>query len=245
MRIKLEFKGNNVVLPRGFKKYQQALIYNVMTKGEAEWLHDKAYQFEEKTYKLFTFSSILERGKFHTRKKKFFFPDNISFIISSPVEHIIEEIAKGVMKHDKVKLKNNIMKVKSVDVLKKRDIENDKIKVNALTPIEVHETLYKPNGDKKTYYYTPFENEFNKRVNENLKRKWQAYHNEKCPYDLKIKPLFSGNKNERIQYFDNTIIKAWKGHFELKGDPEFLEFGYYAGLGSRNSQGYGMVNILE
>ena len=131
--------------------------------------------------------------------------------------------------------------------MKPPDINSESIKTKAISPIEVHSTLSKGDGKKKTYYYTPFEKEFPELINLNIKKKWKAFHKEDCTFDLNIKPLFSGNKFERIQYFGagefSTLVKAWAGFYRLEGQTEILKFAIDAGLGSRNSQGFGMVEV--
>ncbi len=48
-------------------------------------------------------------------------------------------------------------------------------------------------------------------------------------------------KNKYVTKFGGEIfITAWKGSFTLKSDVESLQFLYDTGLGSRNSQGFGM-----
>ncbi|MGR3303251.1 MAG: CRISPR-associated endoribonuclease Cas6 [Candidatus Scalindua sp.] len=46
---------------------------------------------------------------------------------------------------------------------------------------------------------------------------------------------------ERIRSFKGTVIKCWTGHFWLGSEPEFLQFAFAAGLGSRNSGGFGFI----
>ncbi len=46
---------------------------------------------------------------------------------------------------------------------------------------------------------------------------------------------------EKIRIFKGTVTKGWTGHFWLEGEPEFLQFAMAAGLGSRNSGGFGFI----
>ncbi|MDN5332516.1 MAG: CRISPR-associated endoribonuclease Cas6 [Tepidanaerobacteraceae bacterium] len=45
--------------------------------------------------------------------------------------------------------------------------------------------------------------------------------------------------------YKDVIIKGWMGVYILKGDPVLLKIAYDAGLGSKNSQGFGCFEILE
>ncbi len=249
MRLKIELiSDNNVVLPVGFNSFIQALIYNFLDKVDGNWLHEEGYKFEKRSFKLFSFSSVLERGKYLRNEKIFVFQRNISFYLSSPLDWILEQVASNFIKSEQVMLGNNPLRINSINVMRSPDFNDSRIRIFAITPIEVHSTIVNEEGKKLTYYYNPYEKEFEELINANLQKKWTALFKNECNYDIKINPLFRGNRNERIVYFgtgkDKTIIKGWKGYFDLKGEPEFLKFAYDAGLGSRNSQGFGMVDVV-
>jgi CRISPR-associated endoribonuclease Cas6 len=249
LRIKIQFTGKDPVrLPAGFNEYIQALIYNHLNIDEAKWLHSAGFAFEKRKFRLFTFSSVLEPGKYNRGSSTFLFPSNISFYISSPVDWILEQLAGNFIKSESVSLGNNALNVASVEIIKNPAVNSDSIKVKAVTPIEVHSTFTLENGKKKTHYYTPFEEDFSGLVESNLKKKWTAYYKNECPHSISIKPLFRGNDHEKIVYFgaggNRTVIKGWKGYFQLKGNPEFLNYACEVGLGSRNSQGFGMVEAV-
>jgi CRISPR-associated endoribonuclease Cas6 len=249
MRIKVKLAGKEEIkLPVGFNEYIQALIYNHIDKDSAEWLHNRGFCFEKRSFKLFIFSSILERGFFDKNTRTFTFPEEISFYISSPVDWILEQIATNLIKSEIIKLGQNELQVLSIAVIKHDKIKENSVKINAITPIETHSTFKKPDGRKITHYYTPFEKEFGELIDKNLKKKWTAFYKKECPHNITIKPLFKGNRNERIVYFGagekKTLIKGWKGHFLLESGVDLLQFALNVGLGSRNSQGFGMIEML-
>jgi len=41
-----------------------------------------------------------------------------------------------------------------------------------------------------------------------------------------------------------SSIKAWLGTYQIHGKPELISLAYDTGLGSKNSQGFGMFEIL-
>ncbi|HEX30478.1 TPA: CRISPR-associated endoribonuclease Cas6, partial [Candidatus Poribacteria bacterium] len=47
-----------------------------------------------------------------------------------------------------------------------------------------------------------------------------------------------------VMYRD-TVIKGWTGVYELDLPEPFFHLAYDAGLGAKNSQGFGMVEIIE
>jgi len=234
-----------IELPTGFSRYIQAIVYNFLDRVSAEWLHTKGFQFEKRSFKLFTFSSIHEKPKFIRDKKLFIFPKEISFTISSPVNWLMKQVAQNIVISEKVKIGDNITTVSSIVTIEDTKITQKKIRIKTINPIEVHSTLLKADGTKKTYYYSPAENEFNDLINKNMKKKWTALYQEDCPYNLRISPVRLNLCKELIRTFKGIIIKGWTGHFWIEGESAFLEFGLMTGLGSRNSQGFGMVEMMK
>ncbi|MGR3219793.1 MAG: CRISPR-associated endoribonuclease Cas6 [Candidatus Anammoxibacter sp.] len=246
MKLKISLlSARRVLLPKEFNNITQALIYHLLDRLPAEWLHNNGFKVDNRSFKLFTFSSIIERAVFQPARQIFTFPNEISFYISSPVPWILEQIAKNIIANENVMLGKNKMSISSVEIIKDEDIKSDKIRVNALTPIEVHSTLTKGDGAKKTYYYSPSETEYSELINANLKKKWIACYREECRFNIKIAPVKMKYCRERIRCFNGTVIKGWTGHFWLEGEPEFLRFALTAGLGSRNSAGFGFVEAVR
>ncbi len=245
MKLKITLLSDKKIeLPTGFSSYIQAIIYNFLDRVSAQWLHEKGFKFEKRSFKLFTFSSFHEKPEYIRDKKKFVFPNEISFSISSPVNWLIKQVVQNIVISEKVKIGDNITTVSSVEIFEDDNITQNKIRIKTLNPVEVHSTLLKADGTKKTYYYSPAESEFQDLINKNLKKKWTAFYQEDCPYDLKISPVRLDLCKENIRTFKGIIIKGWTGHFWIEGDPAFLKFGLACGLGSRSSAGFGMVGVV-
>lgn len=246
MRIKLKFISNESIrIATSYNNLLQGLIYNLLETFSASFLHNSGFNFENRYFKLFCFSEIFERGFYDKNKKTFIFSDSVSFVVSSPVEWILKEIALNGIRKEVFSLGNNQIRLDEISVIHSHNktIKTNSLIVKALTPIEVHSTLSTLNGAKKTYYYNPREKEFPILTNENAKKKFSAFYKTPCPYELKCTPL-SKDLKETIRYFNNTVIKGYKGSYRLEADPKMLEFIIDAGLGSRNSQGFGMVEIV-
>ena len=62
---------------------------------------------------------------------------------------------------------------------------------------------------------------------------------------FKITPFrLDFKKDKKIIIYKGTVIKAWMGSYVLESEPQILELSYYTGLGSKNSQGFGMWDLL-
>lgn len=122
------------------------------------------------------------------------------------------------------------------------------IPVRALSPIAVYSTLTDAAGKKKTYYYNPWEQEFQVKILENLRHKWAALYKGKDPPSIEgayIKPVRVSKRNEAIVKFKGTVIKGWTGLYELNLPGPYFQLAYDAGLGAKNSQGFGMVEVVR
>jgi len=245
MRIKFTLVSQKkIVLKTGYSEVLQAVIYGLLDKLSGDWLHEEGFEHKKRFFKLFCYSEILEKGKYNGKTREFHYPSQINFLISSPIDWILEQIAKnGIMKTE-INLGGNIVQLSSIEVTQPPKQIEGKTRITALTPIEVHSTLEKKDGTKKTYYYSPKEKEFSSLINENLKKKWKACYKEECNKNIKIYPVNIIYNKEKIRNFKGTIIKGWTGHYYLEGDTELIKFALDTGLGSRNSAGFGMVEVV-
>ena len=244
LRIKITLEGREkIVLPLGFNEILQWFVYSSI---KDEWLHSVGFEFNKRSFKLFTFSSILQKGRYLKEKSLFIFPRRISFIVASPVDWILEKLASGSIQRDNIDMWHNNVYLTEISVLKPHKVESNTILVRALTPIEVHSTFETLNG-KKTHYYTPFESEFSSLINQNAKKKWSAFFKKEPPSEIKIEPK-GFNKEKIVRFGTNeryVIVKGWMGNFSLYGEPELLKFILDAGIGSRNSQGFGLTEVMN
>lgn len=99
MRIKLEFVSDKlIVLRSGYNSLLQGLIYDLLDYVDAVKLHDEGFRFEKRQFRLFTFSEILEKGTFDRKSHIISFVKKLSFILSSPVDWILRQVAVKTMR---------------------------------------------------------------------------------------------------------------------------------------------------
>jgi len=63
--------------------------------------------------------------------------------------------------------------------------------------------------------------------------------------DLSISLSKKRKPIKQLSRFGGTIIEGWFGDFLLHGAPELLDLLYQTGLGAKNSEGYGMIDLLD
>ena len=241
MRIKISLQSNDLIqLDYQYPLQLRALIYFLLPDEYASFLHDTGFQWEKRSFKLFTFSRIFGKRIYNSqlKTKPLIFDREIHFSLGSPIYQILEYVANESLKRDNLKLGDNRVFLKAIEV-EKQMIFSDKVKVRMLSPMTIRSTLTTGDGKKKSYYYNPYENEFSELMRKNLEKKYLLVYREQLEGALKITPC--GRNKERILKGDrNFVIKAWDGYYELEGTPELIQLSYDAGLGEKNSLGLGM-----
>ena len=244
MRLVLTFTSEKeVVLPVHYNTLIQGLIYHLLDKILAEKLHNEGFIYKNRKFKLFTFSRIFGKLKKDGDKFKIFSP--FKLFISSPYTEMLQNLALNLMKNSEVRLDSNIVWVESLQVLPTPQIGKE-IVIKMLSPVTVYSTLYSPDGKKKTYYYNPSEKEFSEIIRQNIIKKYLAFYEKMPPSEeFFIEPIKVRSKDEKIVLYKGFVIKGWMGVYKLRGEPELLKLAYEAGLGGKNSQGFGMFEILK
>ena len=243
MRIRItfeEFNNRNIIFPIHYNHLIQSFIYKNIKEEISNFLHDKGFIYKKRKFKMFVFSRVFSKS-FKILKEKIEFDNSIYFFLSSPLKEFISQFAEGLLKKTEFKIYNNNLILKEIFVMPIPKI-NKIIKIKMLSPVTVYSTLYK-DKKKKTYYYSPFEKEFSLLLKENLIKKYEAFYKKKIEFDFKIKPLNINKNFEKIIIYKGTVIKGWLGNYEIESDEEIIKFAYDVGIGSKNSQGFGMFEI--
>lgn len=243
MRLCLVFDAaGSVSLPLDYNHLIQALIYKSISKDFAEFLHDNGFLLGKRKFKLFTFSRLIGNFVLDRSKRRIIYHGNLSLHVSSPIERFIEDVANTIVKRSSIFLSGNKLSVKELKFPAEAHIKGNKIAIRMLSPLTVYSTLMTPDGRKKTYYYSPYEKEFSDLVNENAKKKYFLLTGETIKSDVKISPL---KVKEAVVIYKRTVVKGWMGTFILKGPASLIKTIYDAGLGAKNSQGFGMFEVVE
>ncbi|MFQ6066624.1 MAG: CRISPR-associated endoribonuclease Cas6 [bacterium] len=249
----LEHLGENqAVFPLHYNHDVQSFVYRHISPELAGFLHREGYLVGKRKFKLFCFSRLLGKYHINSQEEKISFSGPISFYLSSPSEKFIQQFAETLLRTPQVKLSRNLFIISSIEVFPKPLIQGD-VAIRMLSPVTVYSILFFANGKKKTYYYSPFEAEFSQLIRANILKKYQAlygtsYDEKSSPPHFEISPQrVNQNSEKKIKYIPSsgsyTLIKAWLGTYRIRGDPKLISLAYDTGLGSKNSQGFGMFEI--
>ena len=237
LKIYIDLGSDKLSLPLNYNHILQGIIYNSLS-NDLEYqktLHNEGITLGE-NYKLFTFSSLC--GKHTISNKMITFIDNVFLEIRSVDSYFIFLVYE-YMKQNGITFGNKKfypnLKVENVIIQK----NNITIKMNS--PI----CAFQRDIENNTVYLSPRDNDFEKLINNNFFRKYSSYYCTDPCSDITITNINLSPKDKVVTNIKKIYITAWKGEYVLEGSPDYLTFLYNAGLGSKNSQGFGLFEIIE
>src|SRR5690554_5531595 len=87
-----------LTIPVNYHHMIQSFVYSILPEQEATYIHDHGYTYNNRKYKLFTFSNIQSiHSTYDKRTKKITFYDKITISISSVLPKLIENTANHLL----------------------------------------------------------------------------------------------------------------------------------------------------
>jgi len=261
MRLKVSLLTRSLsFIPFNYQFQLHSAIYNLIRKSSieySEFLHDTGFIGENKRFKLFTFSKL----KFYPHniiKKGFKNLKKIEFFFSTPVSKSFEHLVLGIFSDQKMILRfngeENLFEITNVETLPEPDFKSE-MKFTCLSPIATS-TMQKRN-EKLTQHYLDYMNpeereHFIDNLFKNIKRKYKLVNNKEFSgeenfefhFDINYIARRKGKIRKNILFKDSRII-AMEAPFTLKADPDLIKIGYDCGFGDKNSEGFGMVELVK
>lgn len=240
MRIVLTLTSQKeIILPIASNSLIQGFIYNALRVDPkfSYNLHEKGMVFSGRNYKLFSFSEI--KGKYRVEDRAIIYTSPISITIRSCEAYFIQLLLSYFTVGKELTLHDNPVSVESVN-LSDEMIYSERIRVRTLSPI----TVYITDESGHTRYYSPEDKEFCGGIICNAYRKFTGFFGSDEDFRLEITPCLDKRFIKRATKFKDTFITAWHGEFELSGSYKTLNFLFNTGLGSKNSQGFGMIEVI-
>jgi len=238
LRIRL-ISERELVLPKSYNHLLQSFFYRNMDRMLSRFLHDIGFVYGKRRFKLFTFSKII--GKLITKNRKrglVIFEPEITLYFASPLMDIVSSAVKTFIRKDDLFLGKNKLYLESVEALTPQ--VDEEITVRCLSPITVYRTPL--NGEARRFIYlNPWEEDFYELIRKNLIKKYELIHGKNFNGALEIEPVKISEKYKKKVVYKGTLIEAWEGYYKLKGNRDILRIALEAGLGSKNSMGFGMV----
>ena len=243
LEITLEGKDGKILLPRQYNEVLQGFLYRNLESELALKLHDDGFtdpKSIKRRLKLFTFSRVL--GKWKEEGEMMAFDGPVCWFVASPWEELLSSLAMSFLCAAELELYNQKVRVAGLKVIPIPEYKRP-VRVVTLSPITVYRTLLTPEGRRKTYYYSPFEKEFSDLVVGNLVRKVRAFQGQEVPKEGEVRPVRVRKQNEHVILYKGTVVKAWSGVYELDLPEPLFRMAFAAGLGAKNSQGFGCIGL--
>jgi CRISPR-associated endoribonuclease Cas6 len=241
LRLLLGKRGTPFRVPRHYNYPLQSLIYRYLDEHLATQLHDEGFGNGAKRFKFFTFSRLI--GDFQQEGEQLVFTRGATLYIASPNMAFLESLLMHLLTIGELTIKGANIPIHKVEALPMPEYQPEVI-LKALAPITVRATLQQPH-EKYTYYYTPHEPDFSPRIIANLAEKVSIWHGRAIdPGDAYCLPYaVDEQRNFHMVSFKGTWVKGWSGLYRFRAPREYFELALDAGLGERNSGGFGCVEV--
>lgn len=248
MRLTVQFQTihESLVLPLNYQEYLQGLLYRSLRDPSfSSFLHDKGFQKGKRSFKLFTFSRLFGDHTINRKEKTIKYHQTITWHIGSVMPKLIQMLGEYFLLHgEEILLNGQPLQIVKVEV-DNVEINEQSYVIEMLSPITVYSTYEQTDGTKKTHFFSPYDEVFSTMVENNFCNKYEAYYGIKPTTRLTLTPIEIKPNYKVVTTFKGFRITAWQGRFQLTSSPEQIKFVYGTGLGSRNSQGFGMFRIIE
>ena len=114
------------------------------------------------------------------------------------------------------------------------------LRIITMSPICVYETI--PGG--KTVYYSPSDDKFATLITRNFLRKYQALYNKAYDGDFSIELVSKNSIRKVVTKLKDTWVTAYHAELIIEARPEALQLLFTTGLGTKNSSGFGLFDIV-
>ena len=241
MQLLIRLKNDLIKLPIATGETVQGLIYKALREDSrySDLVHNNGKLSDGRKFKLFTFGEL--KGRYTVEGRYISYFSSVELEVRSADDYIIQLLFSHFTNNKQLRLGNNDVEVEKLRLLNDSVFSNE-LHIKTLSPITVY--LTEPDGHTK--YFSPHDDEFYDMICTNARRKWISCYGTDEGFSFSVSPAEENQRYvKRATKFKDTFISAWHGEFIIKGAPKVLDFLYNVGLGSKNSQGFGMFNILK
>ena len=240
MRFALTMKIANPDIPIEIRRAVLSYIKNALDNCNNGKYYDD--YFKDNQQKDYCFSVIMKKAEY---KKDIVTVDGdeikILFSAGNKTGMILFS-AFIAQKNKPYPLKNgNSMTLKAITNIKTKEITNSKVifKTTLGGGLCVREHIREGNKDK---YYVYNDNDFREKLGEVLLRQvTNAGFSREKGMNIKVNPI---QCKKVVSKHYNGFIDLSIGMLEVEADPKVLQYFYESGIGSRKSEGFGMLELV-
>ncbi len=256
MRFKLNLKIENqgkAEIPFSYLYECSAVIYKILSRSDkafAAWLHDNGFAADNKKFKLFTFS-FLDIPKYKKYGDKIeILSDHMDWQISFLPERSTQEFVQGLFKEQQLEIGTRQAsvrcRVQNVSMLPEPNF-NEKMIFRTISPV----CIQLKRDDESFEYISPDHHQAEKILRSNALDKYKAFYGNdytktNFPFHMHLlsKPV-SKLITVKAGTTEETKIRGYLFKFILYAPIDLMKIIYHAGLGGKNSLGFGIVEEVN
>lgn len=248
MKLTIDFKSDHPVnLPADYNHLIQSCIYHSIGASSSAFLHDGGFAVGGRTFKLFCFSQLMGNAKFNVKTRRLIYGRKVRLVVVSPLKTFMEDLKKNFSRQPAIRIGSNLLTVENMEICEET-VAGDSVVIQTLSPVTMYTTREKLNGAKYTKYYEPLNAGYDELMSENLKKKYQAATQAPLAKFLEqeivqIEPVYEGRLH--VLRYKGFIIKGYMGALRLSGPKELLQTALDCGLGGKNAQGFGCIEMKK
>jgi CRISPR-associated endoribonuclease Cas6 len=240
LSVVLESESGQFEVPIQYNYPIQAAIYRALTKDVGGFFHNVGFEHKGRRFKMFTFSRLMGKSTLNKERGTICFEGPVTLVVSSPISQFCSSLATGLLNIGTVRIGSALLRVITVQVSEPL-IAGESVDLRVISPVVAYSTMTRHDGRKYTCYFAPGEREFCSLTEENLRKKYAILAQSEAPvippYDVTAK----GNLRLSVITYKGTVIKGYTCFLRLTGPAPLLQVAIDAGLGAKNSQGFGCV----
>ena len=235
LRITL-YARQAMTLPLAYNELLQGLIYSCW-KDNAPQVHDVGFNTGASSYRMFTFGPLRGKGSIDSKRRTYRVSGLVDFEVRSPIEELLDLAASHLASQENVRIGAYELALANLET-HDRLLFPQRCVIRTLQPIVAKRNT----DDGHTTYLSPQEPGWLDLLQVNAAGKAEAL-GISCDTTLEMLILAPEHLRKRVTRFKRIYVTGWMGEFILKCDPLLMQLLYSCGLGSRNSQGFGMFEI--
>lgn len=247
LRVEKQAFGN--ILPINYQYEQSAVIYRVLASGNenyAQWLHSNGFALDKKQFRLFNFSPLVIASRKQMGDRILIFSDTVEWYITFLPDKSTENFIKGIFTDRIFQLGDRQSKVQfqvqSVEALPPMRFESE-MSFKTISPMVI--SRKEENG--RIAYLSPLDPYVEDSVLYSLTEKYKAFYDSPFTEDISAYKftLLNTPKEKLITIKagtpEETKVKGYKCSFKICLPEILMKIMYETGIGSKGSQGFGMI----
>ncbi|MCS7242611.1 CRISPR-associated endoribonuclease Cas6 [Candidatus Caldatribacterium sp.] len=245
MRLRITlWAEKSLLLPWNYQHYLHGFLYAAVTGENPEigtFLHEQGFAKDHHRYKFFVFSKLFPTRVRSTLQGLFVSPP-ILWWVASPLSPFVEALALALLKSGRVTLDKVFLYAEKVEI-EAPPMFAGQLLCETMSPL-VTSTGTRKDTKLHKVFLSPEDPRFSVLVRKNLLRKARAF----GIADVSEEHIFFepvGEWRSKLVTVQGTNVRGYEGRFRMEGDARLLALAYDAGLGERNSQGFGMFRVVE